>query len=81
MVIVDGREVIDRDEFAALLGLTLHSGFDKRRQRARQAGEPFPAEYIRLHGHPYWLRDEAEAYAEAWVDNRPPQLIPEAVAG
>jgi hypothetical protein len=75
-IMVDGQEVIDRAEFAALLGIGLHSAFDKRRQRARAAGEYFPPEYTRLHGHPYWLLSVAEEYVDSWVDNRPPQLIP-----
>ncbi len=65
---INGTEVVDRAQFAAMLGVQLHSGFDKRRQR--EAGRQFPREFVRLHGHPYWRRRDAEAYARDWTDSR-----------
>jgi hypothetical protein len=67
---IDGRICVDRPEFAKLLGIKVHSSFDQRRRRDVRAGLPFPSEYTRLHGHPYWLLVDAEHYASTRVDQR-----------
>jgi hypothetical protein len=66
-ITIDGQPVIGRMEFSALLGLRGRSSFDKRRQRDRSAGRRFPQEFAYIHGHPYWLRSEAEDYAATYT--------------